>query len=170
MPLQLQGVHKYKREEGTNRMVLVEKHPYVRLVKKGEPPVIVQDGHFYADGGPEYTKESLPSWVIPELRNRTDEGLRNIGLRPEDYRKVKKPGKKEAPKIEEAPVQPLNEPPDLDQQVIDALNKFNSAEDAHWTKSGLPDLNALKEALGRRVTRGKVNELMPDLTRPPHGD
>lgn len=44
----------------------------------------------------------------------------------------------------------------------DALEKLNHDDDAHWTKSGMPDLNVLKEFTGRAVKRSEVPE---DFTR-----
>ena len=40
----------------------------------------------------------------------------------------------------------------------DALLKLDHEDDAHWTKSGLPDLNVLKELTGRPVKRDEVPE------------
>lgn len=47
-----------------------------------------------------------------------------------------------------------------------ALARLDPAIDAHWTKTdGLPDLNALAEMAGRRVKRGDVVAIAPDLAR-----
>lgn len=40
----------------------------------------------------------------------------------------------------------------------DALNALKHSDKAHWTKSGLPDLNVLKELTGRPVKRDEVPE------------
>ena len=48
------------------------------------------------------------------------------------------------------------------EQALDALDPDN---DAHWTKTGLPDLNTLKEMTGAAVTRAQINEVVEDFTR-----
>jgi hypothetical protein len=168
MALELSNVHEMAREEGTNRMILVRKNPYARFVRQGQAPIIVQDGRFYPDEGEEYKKKDIPDWIWKELKKRDREALHSIGINPDTLGRpaVEKP----APKAEPDPIQTLNPLPDLDEQVRGALARLDPTEDAHWTKSGKPDLNAISEMLGRRVTRVKVNELMPDLTRPNFGD
>ncbi len=42
-----------------------------------------------------------------------------------------------------------------------ALDVLNHRDDAHWTKSGQPNLNVLTEALGTRVTREDLMALEP---------
>ena len=46
-----------------------------------------------------------------------------------------------------------------------AISMLDSAVDAHWTKKGEPDLNALSEMTGSKVTRKQVKDLAPDLVR-----
>lgn len=50
-------------------------------------------------------------------------------------------------------------------ELMAALKALDPAIDAHWTEDGQPDLNALKEMVGKRVTRKAVDKLAPDLTR-----
>lgn len=47
----------------------------------------------------------------------------------------------------------------------DAIKALDPADDAHWTKSGLPDLNVLKELTGEAVKRQDVEDVAPDFTR-----
>lgn len=48
----------------------------------------------------------------------------------------------------------------------EALDSLDPSVDAHWTKKGEPDLNALKELTGAKVSRKDVKELDPDFCRP----
>lgn len=47
----------------------------------------------------------------------------------------------------------------------DALKRLDPDDDAHWTKTGLPDCNVLKELTGTAVTRQEVNDVAPDFNR-----
>lgn len=46
-----------------------------------------------------------------------------------------------------------------------AIKTLDPDDDAHWTKSGLPDLNVLKELTGDAVKRQDVEDVAPDFTR-----
>lgn len=190
MALELSKVHEHKREEGTNRMLLIRLNPYARFVSAGHPPVLVQGGRFYSDGGDLYEKGKEPDWVFSELKNMSLTALKDVGLTLDDLiRGTKKsiPDKAFEPTVVVMDAGPKSLPssdekeeseegqnlipiPSLDEQVLLALSRLDPTEDTHWTKSGFPDLNTLKEALGRRITRGKVQELAPDLTRPSFGE
>lgn len=69
--------------------------------------------------------------------------------------------------LETSAAAPLNEtdntasPPDLSA----ALKMLNPDEDAHWTKDGLPDLNALKEITGKKISRKDVEKEAEGFTR-----
>lgn len=47
----------------------------------------------------------------------------------------------------------------------DALKRLDPADDAHWTKGGLPDLNVLKELTGQVVKRQDVDDVAEGYTR-----
>lgn len=47
--------------------------------------------------------------------------------------------------------------------AIALLDKDN---DEHWTQAGLPEVAAVKEALGADVTRKQIEEAAPDAKRP----
>lgn len=49
--------------------------------------------------------------------------------------------------------------------LIDAIKSLNPADEAHWTKSGKPDLNVLKELTGELVNRKDVEDVAPEYTR-----
>jgi len=47
----------------------------------------------------------------------------------------------------------------------EAISLLDPEDDAHWTKSGLPNINVLIEAVGSKVTREDVEEAAPGLVR-----
>jgi len=52
------------------------------------------------------------------------------------------------------------------QAIADAAAKLDKDTDAHWTKAGLPDCNALSELTGVKVTRAECSEALgEDFTR-----
>lgn len=53
--------------------------------------------------------------------------------------------------------------PELIRAAIDGLDPKN---DAHWTKAGLPEVAAVKEALGAEVTRAHIEAGAPEAKRP----
>ncbi len=52
---------------------------------------------------------------------------------------------------------------DLIRAAIEGLDPKN---DAHWTKAGLPEVAAVKEALGADVSRAHIDAAAPDAKRP----
>lgn len=46
-----------------------------------------------------------------------------------------------------------------------AVKSLNQEDDAHWTKEGKPNLNVLKETLGKYVSRGDVDEATDSYIR-----
>lgn len=46
-----------------------------------------------------------------------------------------------------------------------ALDKLDPEDDAHWTKTGLPNLKVLGEWLGTTVSRGEIEEAVPGFNR-----
>lgn len=47
----------------------------------------------------------------------------------------------------------------------EALESLDHSDDAHWTQSGLPDLNVIKELTGKQIKRSEVEAVAPELTR-----
>lgn len=155
MSLQLDGVHKLQRQEGTNRMILVGKSPYTRFTQEGCFPVIIQRGTFYTDGGDKIPFNEVPDWVWDRASKMTPEGRASVGLVMPD---------EEAPAPQEESAQNLNGP-DVMLDLVDQIYSLNVNDDAHWTKGGLPDLNVLKERMGMYISRAEVEEAAPDFRR-----
>lgn len=74
-------VHDYKRKKGGNQAVLLSVTPYVRL-KAGydQPPVFVQGGKFFAEGGEELADDELPDWLDAEIKKMSESAKREAGL------------------------------------------------------------------------------------------
>lgn len=47
-----------------------------------------------------------------------------------------------------------------------AIDMLDPANETHWTSAGLPAVDAVKEILGRDITRAEINEAAPDFMRP----
>lgn len=50
-------------------------------------------------------------------------------------------------------------------EVAVALGQLDPNNDKHWTSTGLPNLKAVGEFLGRSVTRPEIEEAVPGFTR-----
>jgi|TARA_R100001530_G_scaffold96937_3_gene67342 hypothetical protein len=159
MGLSIDQVHKMRKDKLSQRMILTGKNPYVRWISEGNFPVNCQNGRFYTDGGDPIAIADVPSWVWNEARKMNEEGRKNVGLvLPEEGAEDKPEPKEEPPqvRIEDEPIRTL----------VDEVYELKAGEDSHWTKKGLPDLNTLKEKMGRYVSRGEVEEAAPGYKRP----
>lgn len=79
MPLQLSGVHVYEKVPGTHaEMRLVRTNPYLRIAMKDHPPIYIQGGKFYSEGGPEV--RDFPPGFEAELAKASPEARRDVGL------------------------------------------------------------------------------------------
>lgn len=161
MGLTLTEVHQVRQDRETGRMRMVGKNPYTRFIQEGETPVIVQNGAFWTDGGDRIPDSQVPTWVWDALRKVTDDGLRNIGLDP--IKVHDKHYKRDRNKP--AGVQDLNNPMASPEAVRKALGELNHDDDAHWTKSGLPDLTVLTEMVGHYVRRSLAEQVAPGFRR-----
>ncbi len=52
-----------------------------------------------------------------------------------------------------------------DSKILEVANSLDHGEETHWTQKGLPDLNAISEKAGFKVTRAEVTALLPELVR-----
>lgn len=68
MGLELRNVQRYAQrvDEGTGQKytVLVKNNPYLRLNSGDGPPIFIQGGKAYAEGGDEYELDDLPPWFM----------------------------------------------------------------------------------------------------------
>jgi len=79
MPLDLKAVHLYEKVPGTDQTRLVKTNPYVRLGRKDHPPIYVQGGQVYGEGGGPI--EPIPDWFGPEMERLSPKVRDEIGWR-----------------------------------------------------------------------------------------
>lgn len=89
MGLELNRVHDYERGPG-NTVLMKRINPANTIRYAGdEPPVIVQGGRFYYEGGQEIQERDLPEAFWIAARRKTEESRRECGLvLPEERRKA----------------------------------------------------------------------------------
>lgn len=80
-------VHHYKRINDGSQAVLTQLKPYIALCKAndeegGSTRVFVQNGQFFHEGGAEYKKTELPSWLSTELAKLSPDARKEVGLTP----------------------------------------------------------------------------------------
>jgi hypothetical protein len=78
MPLALDKVHEYQKIPGTSEVRLIRTQPYVRLTHENWPPIFIQGGQFYYQGGPPVTP--LPEWVAEEVARLSPACRAEVGL------------------------------------------------------------------------------------------
>ena len=80
MTLELDKVHEYTTgKKGEPKMLRVR--PAVRLRKGDSPPIFVQDGKFWYEGGEEeIPQDELPEWVAGQLDLMSADARREVGL------------------------------------------------------------------------------------------
>jgi hypothetical protein len=182
MSLDIYNVHKVIHNKETNQMQLVGTNPYKRFVQEGETPINVQGGKFYYDeGGPPIPAQDVPSWVAGQLKLLSSDALSRLGfgpaIEPEPEPEAKLPVDLGV-SIDRDPITSTEEEPEVvaEQEqsaiesmdaltLIDILGTLDHDQPSHWNKSGKPDLNHLKELMGRYVSRREVDETSPDLVR-----
>ena len=79
MPLDLKAVHLYEKVPGTDQTRLVKTNPYVRLGRKDHPPIYVQGGQVYGEGGGPI--EPIPDWFAGEMARLSPKVRDEIGWR-----------------------------------------------------------------------------------------
>lgn len=87
---------------------------------------------------------------------------------------VKKSAVKEAKKADEDDTDDSDDGKKFDapsgeeraQMIKDTVNSLDKAVDAHWTKTGLPNVETISNLLGFTVTRKEIDAVAPDFIRP----
>jgi hypothetical protein len=59
---------------------LVRAIPYIRICAEEGPPIFIQNGTFYSEGGEVFKKETLPDWAEDEIDALTPEAKKEVGL------------------------------------------------------------------------------------------
>lgn len=87
--LQLNKVHEYQHVPGTESEVrLVRMHPYVRIVTAGQPPLFVQDGMIFSEGGPVVPHDEIPDEFWAEISKTSAAQLEVVKFTIPDGKKV----------------------------------------------------------------------------------
>jgi len=97
--LRLNQVHKYVRIPGTQEMRLMKVSPAIRICKGMAPPLWIQEGKVYAEGGDEIPKEKLPDWFDEQVKMMTPQARSEIGYRLPDDPRPRLPGEQEGEKF-----------------------------------------------------------------------
>lgn len=97
--LTLTKVHDLQKVPGKrNEVRMVGEHHYVRIGMPGLPPIFVQDGQFYSEGGPAIVRQDLPETFWNEARKVTLDMRRTVGLvLPEELTKKDQPATTDQP-------------------------------------------------------------------------
>lgn len=164
MSLNIERVHVMERD-ATGRDSLVKRFPYARFVDAVGGSIAVQGGRFYSDGSnqPVIPYKDVPDWAWKAVKAMSPAGRMNVGL-PMDMDELPSEGPAE-PKKPSKDAQISGEPSEPEKTLVDHIYELKHDVDAHWTKGGLPDLNSLKEATGRYVSRGEVSSAAPGHKR-----
>jgi|TARA_R100000750_G_scaffold52184_1_gene37366 hypothetical protein len=158
MGFTLDKVHNFVRDEETNRMVLQSKSPYKRFVREGEVAVIAQGGRFYSDGGQSIKRVDVPRHVWDVLRESTKAGVEALGLSSDDLG----PTREGEGSVIEAPIAGGDQRTPTLSEVLMSLDHNN---DAHWTRTNLPELNIVKDKFGRYCSRQTITEAIDGFKR-----
>lgn len=77
MPLELDKVHHYVKQPGTNDVRLVNTNPYVRFCAEGHPVVFLQGGRFFYENGVEI--DEIERWLAKEIETANAKVLKECG-------------------------------------------------------------------------------------------
>lgn len=78
MSLNLQP-HTFRKAKGGGQ-VLTRTVPYIRLRVGEEPPIFIQGGKFFYEGGSALAEKDIPKWVAGELKKISEQAKREVGL------------------------------------------------------------------------------------------
>jgi hypothetical protein len=70
-------VHHHEKKPGSMESRLVRVTPYVRITRDSHPPLYVQGGRVFSEGGPEV--ETLPAWFGEEMARLSPKVREEIG-------------------------------------------------------------------------------------------
>jgi len=76
MPLTLRTHVTEKVPGSSNESRVIRTHHYIRVVSSGHPPLYIQDGQVFSEGGP--LVDEIPDWFWAEACKCTDDALRAV--------------------------------------------------------------------------------------------
>jgi hypothetical protein len=100
----------------------------------------------------------VPKWAWESLKHMAKESRESVGMK-EDAEEIANKAKKAEAKS------PILTDTSGGPNILDILQTLQHDDDNHWTKAGLPDLNVIKEKMGRYVSRSQVEEAIPGFRR-----
>jgi hypothetical protein len=169
MALDLYGVHT-REKNAQNQQVIFCRKPYTRLIEEGEAPVIIQSGQFWTDGGDKILEEDVPKWVWKALGKKVPGALKTLGLSIENLHKHQgmQPVKVTTSRSPGTPNEQKQHAEAAGPNGVtleEVLLGLDNNDDAHWIKTGFPDLNNVKEKYGKYVSRGTLTDKFPQIVR-----
>ncbi len=99
------------------------------------------------------------------LKTFTDAWFEKTGNLPTWLERAKQGGQSEVVQKTVACPPTKDSAPITDNAILQALERLNHKDDAHWTKAGLANVNVLTEAIGRKITREDVKTAAPNFKR-----
>lgn len=167
MALNLNKVQEFRNREDGAR-VQVGNDPYIRLCKLEQPPLIIQHGHVYSEGGDFMPKDSLPPWFWEEAKKISPEGLAKVKYAiPVKHRdEVPKPAEPEVAIIAS------DNPEDIKTAVVNNLAGMETLPDEHPADMDIipmtepkhdPKEPDLLEIVGSSVATTSADEALKNL-------
>lgn len=123
-------------------------NPYMRVMVQGYPPVFIQGGKFYSEGGQEY--DPLPPGIVNELSKCTSVALIEVGLDPDN------PGEPLPPPREERvrATRPRVRPPE-EELVEDEAEAVEETDEEQALREQAEAEAEAEKATPRKVSRKK---------------
>lgn len=75
----LQGVHVFERDPGSQNYRLSKIYPAMRLSQSGQS-IYIQHGRYWSPGGDPIRSKDLPDWVAAELKKCSPAALADVGI------------------------------------------------------------------------------------------
>lgn len=89
MPLTLTKVHVTEKVPNSDQTRVTRTNHYVRLYADNGPPVYLQNGVVFSEGGPVVEPEDYPDWFWGEVSKLSEEALATVHFEiPDDKRIV----------------------------------------------------------------------------------
>lgn len=73
--------HQYTVNPETSQPTLIRVTPYVRLREHDGPPLFLQGGQVYSEGGPLIPREEWPEWLPSAIARLNNVGLEESGFK-----------------------------------------------------------------------------------------
>lgn len=78
MPLTLTRVHVAEKVPGSDQSRVTRTNHYIRVYAEDGPPMYIQNGSVYSEGGPLVDPEDYPTWFWTEASKCTEHALATV--------------------------------------------------------------------------------------------